>query len=96
MAVPWLRWLLFDLSACRPMFDPRPVHDGFMVEKLSLVQVVSQVHLFSPNGIISAVLHSHSLLCHQYHIMLVFDSVIKCHLVFHAQSFRGLIFILYT
>jgi len=61
-----------------------------MVEKVSLVQVVFQVHLFSFNRIISAVLHTHSLLCHQYHIMLVFDSVIKCHLVFHAQHFRGL------
>jgi len=40
MAVPWLRWLPFDLSACKPRFDPRPVHNGFMVEKVSLVQVV--------------------------------------------------------
>jgi hypothetical protein len=90
MAVPWLRWLLFDLSACRPTIDPRQVCDGFMVEKVSLVQVVFQVHLFSPNRIISAVLHTHSFLCHKYHIMLVIDSIIKCYLVFHAQPFRGL------
>jgi hypothetical protein len=90
MVVPWLRWLRFDLSACRPRFDPRPVRDEFMLEKVSLVQVVFQVHLFSPNRIISAVLHTHSRLCHQYHIVLVFDNVIKCHLVFHAQTFRAL------
>jgi len=37
--MPWLRWLLASLSLQRPMFSPRPVYVGFVVEKVALAQV---------------------------------------------------------
>jgi hypothetical protein len=47
LAVPWLRRLVAGLSPRRPRFDPRPVHLGFVVDKVALGQVFSLVLLFS-------------------------------------------------
>jgi hypothetical protein len=38
-AVTWLRRLVTGLSPCRPRFDPRSVHEGFMVDKVTLGKV---------------------------------------------------------
>ena len=47
-AVPWLRRLVAGLSSRRPGFDPRSVHEGFMVEKVALRQVFVRVLRFYP------------------------------------------------
>jgi len=36
--VSWIRQLDSSLSIWKPGFDPRPVHMGFMVEKVALKQ----------------------------------------------------------
>ena len=38
-AVPWLRWLVADLSLRRPGFDARPVQFRFVVHKVALGRV---------------------------------------------------------
>jgi hypothetical protein len=37
---PWLRRLVFDISARRPAFTPGLVHVGFVVKKLALGQII--------------------------------------------------------
>ena len=37
LAVPWLGWLAAGLSLWSPEFSPRPVHMGFVVDKVGLV-----------------------------------------------------------
>jgi hypothetical protein len=46
-AVPWLRRLVAGLPPRRPGFDPGSVHVGFVVDKVALGQVFSQVLRFS-------------------------------------------------
>ena len=41
--VPWRMWLVDGLSPWRPRFDPRPVHVGFVVDKVTLGQVFLRV-----------------------------------------------------
>jgi hypothetical protein len=36
--LPWLRRLIAHVSPPKSEFDPRPVHVGFMVNKVALVQ----------------------------------------------------------
>ena len=33
--VPWLRWLIAGLLPRTPVFDPRSVHMGFMLDKFN-------------------------------------------------------------
>jgi hypothetical protein len=44
--VPWLRRLIAGFSQRRPGFDPRLVHVGFVVEKVTLGQVFPRVLRF--------------------------------------------------
>jgi hypothetical protein len=46
--VPWLRRLVAGLSLWRPVFEPRSVHVGFVVDKVALGQVFSRELRFSP------------------------------------------------
>jgi hypothetical protein len=36
VALPWFRQLVADLSMVRPSFNPRPIHVGFVVDKVAL------------------------------------------------------------
>jgi hypothetical protein len=45
--VPWLRWLVADLSPRRPGFDPGSIYVGFVLDKVSLGQVFPRVLRFS-------------------------------------------------
>jgi hypothetical protein len=46
-AVPWLRWLVAGLSPRRPGFEPGSIHVGFVVDKVALGQVFSEVFGFT-------------------------------------------------
>jgi hypothetical protein len=46
------------------VLDPRPVHVGFFVDKLTLGQVSLSVLRFSLVNIISLLLHTHSFIIH--------------------------------
>jgi len=60
--MPWLRWLLASLSIQRPMFSPRPVYVGFVVDKVALALGFLQIFLFSPITTIAPMLHTHSFI----------------------------------
>jgi hypothetical protein len=51
-AVPWLRRLVAGLSPRSPVFAPRSVHVGFVVDKVALGQVFLRVLRFSPVSIV--------------------------------------------
>jgi hypothetical protein len=53
-AVPWLRRLVAGLSPRRPGFDPRSVHVGFVVDKMT---GFPRVLRFFPVSFISTVFH---------------------------------------
>jgi hypothetical protein len=58
--MPWLRWLVADLSMRRARFASRSVHVGFEVDEVALGQVFLEVLRFSPVSIILImVLHTH-------------------------------------
>ena len=40
LTVPWLRRLVAGLSAHKPVFDPRSIHVGFIVDKVIVGQVL--------------------------------------------------------
>jgi hypothetical protein len=44
--VPWLRGLIAGLSPHIPGFDPSPIHVGFMVNKVTLLQVFLRILRF--------------------------------------------------
>jgi hypothetical protein len=67
-----VRWLDAGLSPRRPGFDPRPVHVGFVVEKVTQGQVLSQSTYVSPVSVIPL-----SVSFHHCSITRVFDSAIK-------------------
>jgi hypothetical protein len=48
LAVQWLKRLDADLLPQKPMFDPKQVHVGFVVEKVAIGQVSFGVFQFSP------------------------------------------------
>ena len=58
-AVPWLRWLVADLSFWRPGFNSRLVHVGFVVDEDVLGWVFHSVVQFFLTSIIPPVLTSH-------------------------------------
>ena len=51
-AIPLLSWLDCNQSPCRPRFNPRQVHVGFVVGKVTLGQVVLQTIQFFTGSII--------------------------------------------
>jgi hypothetical protein len=56
LAVPWLRQLVNSFLVWRPGFNPRPVHVGFVVDKVAMRQVFSPLlpifpcHYYSTNA----------------------------------------------
>jgi hypothetical protein len=68
-AVPWLRRLPVshhgDLG-----FNPRPVHVGFVVDKVAMGQVFLQVLRYSPVSIVPPLLHIPSLSTNNEYITL--------------------------
>ena len=46
--MPWLRWLIANLSLCRPGFHSRPVHMVLVEDTLAQRQVSLQVLQLSP------------------------------------------------
>jgi hypothetical protein len=59
-AVQWLKLLDARLSAQRPIFDPRPVYVGFLVDKVALGEVYLPVFRFYAVSIIPLMLRIHS------------------------------------
>jgi hypothetical protein len=51
-AVPWLRWVVFDLSPQRPRFASGTNYVGFVAEKVALGQDFLRVLPLSPVNII--------------------------------------------
>jgi hypothetical protein len=73
-AVPLLKGFITSLSLQRSRFNPRPVHAGFVVDKVSLVPD------FSPStSVLSASFHQCSILIHSLTInmTLATDSDVK-------------------
>jgi hypothetical protein len=60
MAMPWLWWSVASLSPWKPVFSPRPVYVGFVMDKVALGQVLLHVVQLSP----SLSFHPHSILIH--------------------------------
>jgi hypothetical protein len=56
-AVPCLRLLDAGLSPRRPGLDPGSVYVGFVVDKVTMGQVLRRILRFSPNDFIPPVLH---------------------------------------
>ena len=61
--MPWRRRLVASLSHRRFVFGHRPVHVGFMVDKVKPEQVILRVSQFSPVN-------------HRHDIILAVDSVL--------------------
>jgi len=51
-SIPSLSWLDYSLLPYRPRFNPRPVHVGFVVDKVTLGQVFLQVLQVFPVSVI--------------------------------------------
>jgi len=62
--MPWLKWLVTDLSPQRLGFDPRPVHVVFVVDKVTLGHDLCQVHQFSSVTITLPMFRTCSFTCH--------------------------------
>lgn len=54
--------LVAGLPSRKPGFLPRPVHVGFMVDKV-VVEVILRVLWFSPVSVITVMLHTHLSIC---------------------------------
>jgi hypothetical protein len=75
--VLWLRRLVVGLSPRRHGFNARPLHVGFMVDKVTLGVVSVPVLPFSFVTIILPMLHTHLFVGHQRYIILAVDIVVK-------------------
>jgi hypothetical protein len=73
-ALPWLKGFVTSLSLYRCRFNPRPVHVGFVVDKVSLVP-----HFSPSTSVLSASFHQYSILIHSLTInmTLATDSDVK-------------------
>jgi len=60
-------------------FYPRPVHVGFVVNKVASGQVLLPAILFSFASVIPPVLHSRSFVPHQHCSILTNDRIVKQH-----------------
>jgi len=66
-----LGWLVAGFSPRGPDFDPRPFYIRFVVNKVTLGQVLPQVRWFSRVSIILPLLHIHTsmlIICHRPHL----------------------------
>jgi hypothetical protein len=61
MGYEWLRWFIASSSMKMLGFKPRPVHLGYVVDKVALEQSFSPGLQFSPVNIITFMLHSQKL-----------------------------------
>jgi len=79
MALLWFRWLAASLLLRRTGFDPRSIHVRFVVDKVTLGQVILWILQFSLVIIIPPILHIH------LHLFTTMNSqawaVIKAHSV---------------
>jgi len=55
-AAPWLKQFVTGLSPRVSRFSRRPIHVGFVVDKVTLRQVICQERQFVPVNIISSML----------------------------------------
>ena len=69
--VAWLGWVVANLSLQRRGFNPRPVHVGFVVDRVAVGQFSLGLLLFSPVSIIPPLLHTHSFTYHPRYIMFL-------------------------
>jgi hypothetical protein len=83
-------WAFPDLSLQRPRFDPRPVHVGFVVDKLEVEQLFLQVFQLCPVSIIPPILHALlSFTCHRCYIILQLAAPLeKTFLSFHSIAYK--------
>ena len=58
--MPELTLSVAELSPGRPVFDSRPVRNGYMVDTMALEKVSSEYFVFTPSDFLSA-LHTHIL-----------------------------------
>jgi hypothetical protein len=56
------------LSARKPGLNARPVHVGFVVDKVAVGQGLLRVHQFSPASIIPPVLLAHAFIYQRHYI----------------------------
>jgi hypothetical protein len=67
--MPWLRGIVAGLLPRRSEFNYRLIHVGF-VGNVTRGNVWRQVLGSYPDVIITAMLHTHSFLCHRHYILL--------------------------
>jgi len=86
-----LRRLVAGFWLQRPVFSPRPNHMGFVVDQLTLQQIILQMLWFSIIGIIPALLLTYSFISHQCYVISATDSAI--HYVTHLTPLlpKGLV-----
>ena len=78
IAVPWLKWLVTDLSPQRPGTNPRLVYMWFLLDRLALGQVFLWVFWFLSVSIFLSMLHTRvSFICDREHVIWAVDSIIK-------------------
>jgi hypothetical protein len=75
LSLQWLRQIVITLETWRYRFNPRPVHMGFLVDRVVLGQVFLQILQSSHVRIIPPMFHFHSFLYHLCYIILEIDSV---------------------
>ena len=63
--LPRFRGPIVGLSPRRAQISPRPVHMGFVMDKVTDGQVLPRELRFSPVNIILLILHTHSLIYHR-------------------------------
>jgi hypothetical protein len=76
--VPWLRRLVTGLSRRRLGIDPRPVHVGFVVDKVALGRISSQsTSVFPSVSFHQCSITHNSFTYHWRYIILVNDSIVE-------------------
>ena len=79
--MPWLKLSVARLSQRRFGLNPRPVHVGFVVDKLALGQGYVRVIRFSPVSSIPLVHDSHSFVYKRRYTISAADSVVKTRII---------------
>lgn len=75
-SMPWLRRLVAGVSPHRPGFNRRPVHVGFVVDRVNLGRLISEYRL-SPLIDIPSVIHIYSFICHRPYTISVIHIPLK-------------------
>jgi len=76
LVMPWLRWLVTDLSRWTPGFSTWSFHLGFMMDKVALGPVLCKYFSF-PHYHHSISAPTHSFLYHQHHMVLAVDNIFQ-------------------